>query len=240
MWFNGAGQPMIAEGTVAVALFAAGQFKIASVGGRFYIGLDEAQHMARFSANGGWHLVPGPSDVVIGPTTVLAPGITTGFLDIGTISANAPTALPSESIGACGAIINTALGPWLCQAGTPSTWYRIGRTGKGADVASAATVVVTAADRTAFDYFHLTGSTAVDFLSFAAADVYGQIRDGEPVTFYCTAGTTFNHNTAAPPANASPFRLVGGVNAVLAAGAKICFRRDAALGQWVEMFRSGA
>ena len=169
----------------------------------------------------------------------LATGSTFGFIATPTM-AGAPTGAPTVAGTRVAEVSDTTnIKRWRMMPATDD-WYCVDRCGKGADVASAATTVIAAADRTAFDYFQLTGTTTIDHLGYYAADAYGAIKDGEAITFYVVTGLTINNNTATPPANSHAFQNVGAANAVLGAGSKICYRRDNALAKWVEMWRTAA
>jgi hypothetical protein len=97
---------------------------------------------------------------------------------------------------------------------------------KGADIASASTITAVNGN-----YFHLTGTTAIDFLTFTSW------QDGSRIELYMVGALTINHNTGGVPANTYAFDLAGGVNAVLTAGSRIAFRRDTALTKWIEVNR---
>jgi hypothetical protein len=99
---------------------------------------------------------------------------------------------------------------------------------KGADVASASSLSVGLGG----NYFHVTGSTAIDFLATAAW------QDGGRCDLYFVAACTVNNNTGAPPGGTHPFALSGSVNYAATAGSRLSVRRDAALGKWVEIART--
>lgn len=99
---------------------------------------------------------------------------------------------------------------------------------KGADIASASTITVGIDG----NYVHVTGSTAIDFLTNTGT------QDGTRLELYFVAAVTVNNNTGAPPAGTHPFALSGSVNYAATAGSRLSVRRDAALGKWVEVART--
>jgi hypothetical protein len=99
---------------------------------------------------------------------------------------------------------------------------------KGADIASASTITVGIDG----NYVHVTGSTAIDFLTNTG------IQDGTAMVLYFVAAVTVNNNTGAPPGGTYPFALSGSVNYVATAGSRLTVRRDTALGKWVETGRT--
>jgi len=102
---------------------------------------------------------------------------------------------------------------------------------RGASVASAGTITL----GNDGNYFHVTGAIPIDFVTKTNWQ-----DGGGPIEIYIQDGTTLNHNTAAPPGTALAMKLLGGVNAIMAAGSKIRFRRDDQQSLLVEMERGGA
>lgn len=100
--------------------------------------------------------------------------------------------------------------------------------GKGADVASAGTITPS----TSAAFFHVTGTTAIDFITKTS------FEDGVQVCFYYVSAIVLHNNTGAPPVTTYPLQLIGGADASLAAGAYDCFRLDVALTKWKETERS--
>jgi hypothetical protein len=116
----------------------------------------------------------------------------------------------------------------LSDLGTPATARTNLGLGKGADVASAGTITPS----TGAAFFHVTGTTAIDFITNTG------FEDGVQVCFYYVSAITLDNNTGSPPGTTYALQLIGGANASLAAGAKDCFRRDTALTKWVETERT--
>lgn len=84
------------------------------------------------------------------------------------------------------------------------------------------------------DYFHVTGSTAIDFIDVSL------LGNGDPIEFFFDDGLTLHHNTASPPQNCYALRLAGSISAVMAVGSKIRLRVDDSLLILVEMWRGAA
>lgn len=97
----------------------------------------------------------------------------------------------------------------------------------GTAIASASTLVLPGDG----DYFHVTGSVAVDYVDISL------LGPGDPVEFYFVDGLTLDHGSVSAPSGTYPLKLAGSVNAAMAAGSKIRLRRDDTLGVMVEMWR---
>lgn len=179
-------------------------------------------------------------NVMLSRGIAVATNATENFVELPS-GAGPPTGNPSSSAFSAPAAVSSCVyedttnhKAWRWEAPT-TRWYCRNRCGKGADVASAGTLVIAAGDRPAYDYFRVTGSTAVDFISYSAADLYAPIGDGEVLELYCLAGTTFNNGTGGPPANAYSLQLTSGAATAIAANKTIRFRRDVALTRFVQV-----
>lgn len=101
---------------------------------------------------------------------------------------------------------------------------------QGVVAASASTLTL----GTGGNYFHVSGTTTISFLTTT------NWQAGSRIDLYFDGALTVVHAATSPPANTFPFRLVGGVNLSAAAGSKLTLRLDSTLSQWVEISRSGA
>lgn len=101
---------------------------------------------------------------------------------------------------------------------------------QGAVVASGGTLTL----GTDGNYFHVSGTTAVNFLTTT------NWQAGVRVELYFDGAVTVNHNVGSPPGGTNPFQLVGAVPLAAAAGSKLSLRLDSTLSRWVEVGRSGA
>lgn len=101
----------------------------------------------------------------------------------------------------------------------------VGQLGSG--INSATTLVPTGEG----DYYHVAGSVTIDYIDVSL------LNNGDPLEFYFDNGLTLGHGAVSPPESTYPLQLVGGINAVMAAGSKIRFRADGTLGVMVEMWR---
>jgi hypothetical protein len=95
--------------------------------------------------------------------------------------------------------------------------------GRGADVVAASAIGPKSA------YVHITGATAVNYIST------GSWFDGARVELLVINGVTFNHNSGAPPTGSYPLQMIGGANLAKAINGVIAFRRDDALKRWVQV-----
>lgn len=101
---------------------------------------------------------------------------------------------------------------------------------RGGDVASATTITAPVNA----NYFHVTGTTQIDFLTTT------NWVDGALIHVVFNGAVTVRHNIGSPPANTAPFSLSGGVNAAYTAGTKASYRWDqsgGATGVWLEQTR---
>lgn len=170
-------------------------------------------------------------------TGALATNAAGGYLQLQSM-AGPPTVVPTPiQAGQIPIIYDSAGKRWFAYDGD---WIGVTRKGKGADVASAATLVISPADRSSRAYFQVTGTTAVDFIQYTATDVHGDVMDGDEIVLYCVGAVTFNNNTGAPGAGTHALQNIAAANVAVAAGGKICYRRDAALARWVHMWTAAA
>ena len=95
---------------------------------------------------------------------------------------------------------------------------------RGADIASSGTIALGIED-----YFHVTGTTQINFLSTTG------LLDGKQFTLYFSAVLLLAHNAASPPAGSVRFVLSDGINIVTAAGDTATFRYDAAANAAVQV-----
>lgn len=105
---------------------------------------------------------------------------------------------------------------------------------RGIDIASAASITLPGPE----DYFHLTGTTAVDFIATSYTGPV-PLLTGRKFWFYCTGAAVLHHNTGGPGAGFVPLLLSTGADKALAAGTAIQFVYDAALAAMVELGNAG-
>lgn len=100
----------------------------------------------------------------------------------------------------------------------------------GPDIASATTIVLSGSQQ----YFHLTGVTTGDFISLT--DGAGDpVLHGREFEFLIPTGLTLRNNVASPPGGTVPMVLAAGINHTYAAGTRVRFKYDSALGVAKEM-----
>lgn len=79
-------------------------------------------------------------------------------------------------------------------------------------------------------YQHLTGTATINFIQS------GNWFDGAVIQYYVVTGLTFNHHAGGgSPSSALSLQMLSGAATAVAAGKLISFRRDDALGFWVQV-----
>lgn len=66
-------------------------------------------------------------------------------------------------------------------------------------------------------YFAITGTAPVSFINSTGW------ADGTPICLSVTGDATFNHDTASPPENALPLKMIGNASVRLKSGGYACF-----------------
>lgn len=96
---------------------------------------------------------------------------------------------------------------------------------RGADVAATTSTLAAPAA-----YQHLTGTATINFIQS------GNWFDGAVIQYYVVTGLTFNHHAVGGgPASALSLQMLSGAGTAVAANKLISFRRDDALGFWVQV-----
>ncbi len=118
-----------------------------------------------------------------------------------------------------------------------SRYVALNRGGKGTAIASAGTLTPVAAERAMRDYWHVTGTTTVNFFTTTAADVFAPIKDGpgHPPVFRRRAHAHAQRGISSREHAAISSR--GQHQRDGAAGTRMTFVMDTAQGGWVETAR---
>jgi hypothetical protein len=147
--------------------------------------------------------------------------------DAGALNASFPAAPASDHGTIWLRYNNTAKRVEIAYPGGSSWLPLSGSPGKGADIASAATIAIVPPG----NYFHITGTTTITRITTT------NIYDGYAVDFYFVSAIALTNGVGVSGAN-FPLQLAGGVNASLTAGSKMRLILDLSLSAWVEMSRS--